>query len=109
MTCTRRGLKAVLGASSFSVAIHVDPEILLVDEILAVGDEPFQRRCRDAIAERIASRTRTTLIASHELDFIASFCDRVVLLEPPEAHVFPAAAGVARYRAHLAAETPAAS
>ncbi len=94
---------------AFSVAIHVDPEILLVDEILAVGDEPFQRRCRDAIAERIASRTRTTLIASHELDFVASLCDRVVVLEPPEVRIFPAAAGVAHYRASLDAPAPAAA
>jgi ABC-type polysaccharide/polyol phosphate transport system ATPase subunit len=87
---------------AFSVAIHVDPDILLIDEILAVGDEPFQRRCREAIAARIASRARTTVIASHDMDLVTRFCDRVVVLDPPQARVFEsAAAGVAHYRAGL--------
>jgi ABC-type polysaccharide/polyol phosphate transport system ATPase subunit len=87
---------------AFSVAIHVDPDILLVDEILAVGDEPFQRRCREVVAARIASRARTTVIASHDMGLVAELCDRVVVLAPPEARVFDsAAAGVAHYRAGL--------
>ena len=72
----------------FSVAIHVEPDILLIDEVLAVGDEAFQKKCRAAIEERIASRRQTTLIVSHDLEMVAALCHRVLLLDPPRAIVF---------------------
>jgi ABC-type polysaccharide/polyol phosphate transport system ATPase subunit len=73
---------------AFSVAIHVEPDILLVDEVLGVGDEAFQAKCRRAIEERIRSRKSSTLIVSHDLRVIESLCHKVVLIDPPRAIVF---------------------
>ncbi|MFL6128221.1 MAG: ABC transporter ATP-binding protein, partial [Mycobacteriales bacterium] len=65
---------------AFAVAVHVDPEILLVDEVLAVGDEPFQRKCLDRI-KQFQSEGRTIVLVTHSLDQVRQLCDRVVLLE----------------------------
>jgi ABC-2 type transport system ATP-binding protein len=65
---------------AFSVAVHTDPEVFLVDEILAVGDEPFQRKCLARI-EQLKSEGRTLVIVSHDLDMVAKLCDRGILLE----------------------------
>ncbi|MGK3953397.1 ABC transporter ATP-binding protein [Microbacterium sp. I2] len=64
---------------AFAIAVHTDPDILLVDEVLAVGDEQFQRKCLDKIRE-FQSEGRTIIIVSHALDQIAALCDRVILL-----------------------------
>ncbi|CUU54480.1 ABC-2 type transport system ATP-binding protein [Parafrankia irregularis] len=64
----------------FAVAVHVDPDILLVDEVLAVGDEAFQRKCLDKIAQ-FRSEGRTILFVTHSLDLIENMCDRVLVLE----------------------------
>jgi len=64
----------------FSVAIHTDPEILLVDEVLAVGDEAFQHRCLRRIEEFLA-KGNTLLLVSHSLDTIEQFSDEVLWLE----------------------------
>ena len=63
----------------FAVAIHVDPDILLVDEVLAVGDEAFQRKCMDKIHE-FQEMGRTILFVSHSLAQIATLCNRAVVL-----------------------------
>ena len=68
---------------AFSLAIHVEPDILLIDEILSVGDEAFQRKSRSIIETRIRSRRQTTVIVSHDLGAIETLCDRVALLDPP--------------------------
>ncbi|MDQ1744214.1 MAG: type transport system ATP-binding protein [Pseudonocardiales bacterium] len=65
---------------AFAVAIHVDPEILLVDEVLAVGDEPFQRKCLDRI-KQFQQDGRTIILVTHSLEQVRQMCDRVVLLE----------------------------
>jgi ABC-2 type transport system ATP-binding protein len=65
---------------AFAVAIHVDPEILLVDEVLAVGDEPFQRKCLDRI-KQFQQEGRTIILVTHSLEQVRQMCDRVVLLE----------------------------
>ena len=65
---------------AFSVAVHTHPDIFLVDEILAVGDEPFQRKCLARVQEMKAAGT-TLVIVSHDLDMIADICDRGILLE----------------------------
>jgi len=65
---------------AFAVAVHVDPDLLLVDEVLAVGDEPFQRKCMDRI-KRFQQEGRTIVIVSHALDQIGDLCDRAVVLE----------------------------
>jgi ABC-type polysaccharide/polyol phosphate transport system ATPase subunit len=68
---------------AFSVAIHVDPEVLLIDEALAVGDEAFQRKCLATIEERVRLKRQTTLIVSHDLETVGRLCDKLVLLQPP--------------------------
>jgi ABC-2 type transport system ATP-binding protein len=65
---------------AFSVAVHVDPDILLVDEVLAVGDEPFQRKCMDRIRS-FQHEGRTIVLVTHGLDLVAEICDRAVVLE----------------------------
>ncbi len=64
----------------FSVAVHTDPEILLVDEVLAVGDEAFSHRCLKRIEEFLA-RGKTLVLVSHSLPLIADLCSRVIWLE----------------------------
>ncbi len=65
---------------AFAVAVHVDPDILLVDEVLAVGDEPFQRKCMDRI-RGFQEEGRTIVLVTHSLDQVADLCDRAVVLE----------------------------
>ena len=65
---------------AFSVATVVNPEILIVDEILAVGDEAFQRKSRRRMLELMSGGT-TVLFVSHDLDQIRQMCDRVVWLD----------------------------
>jgi len=65
---------------AFAVAVHSDPEVFLIDEILAVGDEPFQKKCLDRI-EALKSEGRTLVIVSHDLDLVSRICERGVLLD----------------------------
>ncbi|WP_144627641.1 ABC transporter ATP-binding protein [Arthrobacter woluwensis] len=65
---------------AFSVAVHTDPEVFLVDEILAVGDEPFQRKCLTKI-EELVNAGKTLVVVSHDLDLVQRICRRGVLLE----------------------------
>lgn len=64
----------------FSVAINVDPEILLVDEVLAVGDESFQRKCMEKFRE-FREDGRTVVLVSHALGSLRTMCDTVALLD----------------------------
>lgn len=64
---------------AFAVAAHLDPEILLVDEVLAVGDVEFRRKCLGKMQE-VSSHGRTVLFVSHNMPSIESLCDRAVLL-----------------------------
>jgi ABC-2 type transport system ATP-binding protein len=64
----------------FAVAINVDPDILLVDEVLAVGDEVFQKKCLDRI-EQIQEEGKTILFVTHGADLARKICDRVVVLD----------------------------
>jgi len=65
---------------AFAVAIHTEPEILVVDEILAVGDEPFARKCFGRI-EELKARGVTILFCSHAAHLIVELCDRALLLD----------------------------
>ena len=64
----------------FAVAVHVDPEVLLVDEVLAVGDEGFTHKCLDKFSE-LRRRGRTVLLVTHSLDLVARFCDEALWLD----------------------------
>jgi ABC-2 type transport system ATP-binding protein len=71
------GMYARLG---FSIAIHTDPELLLVDEVLAVGDEPFQKKCLDRI-QSMQKEGRTIILVTHDTNTVAQFCDTAVALD----------------------------
>lgn len=64
---------------AFAVAAHLEPEILFIDEVLAVGDAQFQRKCLGKM-ESIAQQGRTVLFVSHQMGAIAQLCGRVVVL-----------------------------
>lgn len=64
---------------AFSVAIHTEPDILLVDEVLAVGDEAFQRKCMDRIAQ-FRAQGCTIILVSHSAQQVAELCDRGIVL-----------------------------
>lgn len=68
---------------AFSVAIHTEVDILLIDEILSVGDEPFQQKCLARIRELHAAG-KTLVVVSHDLDMVANLCSRGVLLRGGE-------------------------
>jgi ABC-type polysaccharide/polyol phosphate transport system ATPase subunit len=64
---------------AFAIAIHVDPDVLLVDEVLAVGDEPFQKKCLDKIKE-FQQEGRTIVLVTHDLATVQEMCDRAIVL-----------------------------
>lgn len=64
----------------FSVAINVDPEILVVDEVLAVGDAEFQKKCFDKFAE-FKRAGKTVILVSHSMDSVRSMCDHAAWLD----------------------------
>ena len=82
---------------AFAVAAHLDPEILIVDEVLAVGDAEFQKKCLGKMGD-VARGGRTVLFVSHNLPAITSLCSRAVLLQGGQVvHDGPTTASVARY------------
>lgn len=72
------GMRVRLG---FSVAAHLEPDILLLDEVLAVGDAAFQKKCLGKLDNVVTSDGRTVLFVTHDMAAILSLCERVVLLE----------------------------
>ena len=88
------GMNARLG---FAIAAHLEPEVLIVDEVLAVGDFAFQQRAFGRIQEMV-NQDVTTIIVSHQLERIASLCKHAVLLRQGEvAHFGPAGETIAAY------------
>src|SRR3972149_10053545 len=65
---------------AFATATATDPDLLLIDEVLAVGDEAFQRKCYDRMNEFKMSG-KTIVLVTHDLETIKRFCDRAILLE----------------------------
>ncbi len=63
----------------FAVAVHANPDVFLVDEVLSVGDEEFQRKCRTRIGE-LREQGRTIVFVSHDLSIVNTLCSRVILL-----------------------------
>ena len=69
----------------FAVAVHVDPEVLLVDEVLAVGDEAFQAKCIARVRE-FQREGRTIVLVTHALDVVREICDRAAMLHHGDLH-----------------------
>jgi ABC-type polysaccharide/polyol phosphate transport system ATPase subunit len=92
----------------FSIAAHLDADVLLIDEVLAVGDEAFQRKCLRRISEQIAAGT-TVVLVSHDAAAIERVCERVVVLEAGRI-VFdgPTADGLLFYHRLMGSEAPGA-
>ncbi len=78
----------------FSIAVHVDPDVLLTDEIIAVGDEAFQKKCREKI-DAFRKNGVSIILVTHSMDLVKAMCQRAILLEcgrvafegPPESAV----------------------
>jgi len=69
---------------AFAVAAHLDPEILLIDEVLAVGDAEFQKKCLEKMENVSGKEGRTVIFVSHDMDAICHLCSRCVLLRQGE-------------------------
>jgi len=96
------GMQMRLG---FAVAVHTDPEILLIDEILAVGDLAFQRKCLDQIAQFKAGGC-TILLVSHDANAIQQLCDEALWLRHGQLVAYgPADVVTGQYVAEMSAET----
>lgn len=70
---------------AFSVAIHTELDVLLVDEILSVGDAPFRAKCRDKIRE-LASQGKTMLVVSHDVGTVKELCTRGIVIRKGKKH-----------------------
>ncbi len=82
---------------AFAVAAHLDPEILVIDEVLAVGDQEFQRKCLGKISE-ISKSARTILFVSHNMSAIQNLCQQVAVLERGQLSYFgPCSKGIEHY------------
>jgi ABC-2 type transport system ATP-binding protein len=79
----------------FAVAVHVDPDILLIDEVLAVGDEAFQAKCLGRI-RAFQKEGRTIVLVTHALDTVRQVCDRAVMLDHGELYAKGAPLDVVR-------------
>jgi ABC-2 type transport system ATP-binding protein len=85
----------------FAVAVNVNPDVLVIDEVLAVGDERFQRKCMDRI-KSFQEEGRTILFVSHSPDQVRSICDRAVVLDDGSMVSFgPPGEAVRVFREHL--------
>lgn len=74
------GMNARLG---FAIAAHLDPDVLVIDEVLGVGDAPFQQRCLDRL-RTLKARGVTLVFVSHNLETVERLCDRTLLLRGGE-------------------------
>ena len=88
---------------AFAIAVQTSPDVLLIDEVLAVGDISFQRKCLDRMAHIKASGC-AILLVSHETSTVAAFCDDAVWLDEGRLMAYgPAADIVRQYATHMAA------
>ena len=76
------GMKARLG---FAIAAHLEPEILLIDEVMAVGDAAFQKKCKQRIREMVSGDT-TVVIVSHNMNTVKTFCDKAICIHEGVIH-----------------------
>lgn len=90
---------------AFSVAVHINPDILLIDEVLAVGDMAFQRKCLNRILS-FKDRGCAVVLVSHDVGLVEELCDRAIWMrEGQVAAMGPSEMIVAQYRAEMEAET----
>jgi lipopolysaccharide transport system ATP-binding protein len=86
---------------AFSVAAHLEPDILLVDEVLAVGDAEFQKKCLGKMEEITSKSGRTILFVSHNMDAIQQLCPRTILLSQGKVQMIgPTEDVIAEYLKH---------
>jgi len=84
---------------AFAVAAHLEPEVLLVDEVLAVGDAQFQKKCLGKMHD-VAGQGRTVLLVSHNMAAIAALCQKTLLLRAGQVAAFgPTESVIERYAA----------
>lgn len=93
---------------AFAVAAHLEPEVLIIDEVLAVGDIEFQRKCLGKMKD-VASSGRTILFVSHNMSAINSLCDRCMLLGEGQVEMIGRSASVISAYVHNNDETNAGS
>jgi ABC-2 type transport system ATP-binding protein len=84
----------------FAVAVHVEPDVLLIDEVLAVGDEAFQAKCLNRVRE-FQREGRTIVLVTHALDTVTEICDRAAMLHHGELHAIGMPAEVVREMRHV--------
>jgi lipopolysaccharide transport system ATP-binding protein len=80
ITTYSSGMRARLG---FSVAFHADPDILLIDEVMGVGDPEFRKKSREVMMDKLTS-DRTVVLVSHSENLVHEMCDRVAWIEKGE-------------------------
>ncbi|MHB8509953.1 MAG: ABC transporter ATP-binding protein [Candidatus Dormibacteria bacterium] len=86
---------------AFAVAVHVDPDILIIDEVLAVGDQAFQQKCFDR-AQDLRRRGKTIVLVSHDMGAVERFCDRAIWIDGGKVKADGTAADVTRlYLDHM--------
>ena len=92
---------------AFAVAVNVDPDVLVVDEVLAVGDERFQAKCLDRI-RTFQEEGRSILLVTHNADQVRAICDRAIVLDGGRmiADGPVAASRCAIFREHLLGDAP---
>jgi lipopolysaccharide transport system ATP-binding protein len=81
---------------AFAVAAHLEPEILLIDEVLAVGDVGFQRKCLGKMSE-VSRQGRTVLFVSHNMQAVRSLCKKTILLEDGQVHSYGDSDAIVEY------------
>ena len=87
---------------AFAVAAHLEPEILILDEVLAVGDADFQRKCLDRMSEISTADGRTILLVSHNMQVLRRLCGKCLYLEQGESlGLMPVEDAIARYSQHV--------
>lgn len=79
---------------AFAVAIHCEPDVLLVDEVLAVGDLAFQRKCLDAIG-KLRARGTSIVVVSHDISVVSEMCEQALWLQDGQVSAFGKAATIA--------------
>lgn len=105
-TPVKRYSSGMYSRLAFSVAAHIEPEVLFVDEVLSVGDLAFQQKCLNAFSAMVGGM-RTVLFVSHNLSAVSNICSKVLWLDRGEVRFFgPTEAGIAAY---YAASIPAQS